>query len=103
MMTAMPAFYLALVDQVRIDLDEGGVRVSTDEQSVAVRRPAAFLARALQRLANEGASEDSLQDEALETSESSALFSLLGVLQALDQRGFLKRNLVASGVLIAAL
>src|SRR4051794_17376688 len=100
-MAAVPAFYLTLIDQARIDLDHEGIRVSAGEQSVAVRNPTAFLAGAVQRLSSDGASEDSLYDEAIAKGETLALFSLLGLLQALDQKGFLKRHLVANGAIIA--
>jgi SagB-type dehydrogenase family enzyme len=100
---AASALRLMLTDQARIEQSEDGIRVSAHGGSVSVRKPASIIAAALDRLASTGATEDALREEALESRGASALFSVMGLLQALDAKGFLERRLVADGRHVASL
>jgi SagB-type dehydrogenase family enzyme len=74
------------------------LRISDQRQEFRVRAPSSVLATVLARLADQGgATKDELCDQALQSGESSGLFSLLGVLRALDARGMLQRGVMADG------
>jgi SagB-type dehydrogenase family enzyme len=93
-----PAFQLSLRPRVRLEEADGdGLRFVGAGGALSVRAPA--LAGALARLADGGASEESLRDEV----DDSALLSLVGVLRALEANGLLRWHLVHNGRPLATL
>ena len=91
-------FQLSLSAQTRLEqTDDGGLRIAAHGREFRVRAAAAPLASAAARLANTGATEDALCDEALQSGEAAALFSLLAMLRALDASGLLQRSVLVDG------
>jgi SagB-type dehydrogenase family enzyme len=103
MVIATPEFQLSLIGHARFERGEDGFRISARGQVMRVRAPSPALASALERLADGGATEDMLCEQVLQSGEPSALFSLAGVLRALNASGVLQRRLVVEGRAVATL
>src|SRR6516164_6259380 len=103
MSLAVPEFHLSLSTNARLEQCEDGFCISTGVQEFRFRTPVSALAGALSRLAEDGATEDTLCQQALQSGEMTALYSLIGVLRTLDSGGALQRHLVLDGMPLATL
>jgi SagB-type dehydrogenase family enzyme len=103
MPVAVPEFQLSLAANARLDQSEDGFRISTCDQEFRFRAPVPALSGALSRLAESGATENALCQQAVQSGEMMALYSLIGVLRTLDSRGALQRHVVLDGRPLARL
>jgi SagB-type dehydrogenase family enzyme len=90
--TAAPRFDVLFGAHARLEPADDGVRIWARGANVVLRAPGEALSRALARLADGGATEDALTAELLLSGDPAALFSLVGILRFLDERGALQRR-----------
>lgn len=103
MATSTPEFHLALSALGRLERSDDAFHIFAHGRQLRVRAPGVALAGALRRLAAGGATEEALCEEVMQSGEASALFSLAGVLRALDASGALQRRVLVEGRRFATL
>ena len=87
-----PEFELSLTPDARLERDGGAVLVAARGFEVRLGSPHPTVAAALDRLAECGATEDALSDQAYCGGGMPALMTLLGAVRALDSAGLLLRR-----------
>jgi SagB-type dehydrogenase family enzyme len=90
-------FELILSPQVRLDREEGALRVAAPWFEIRITAPTPGLLAAFERLESSGATADTLSEEVQQIDGPAGLFSLYGLLHPLDTAGCLSRQLAQRG------
>jgi SagB-type dehydrogenase family enzyme len=96
-------FRLSLKGEARLEGSEDGILVSANGRELRIQAAAPALLGVLGRLADSGATEGELCEQALLCGDPSALFALASVLRALDGSASLLRSVVVEGQIVATL